>query len=274
MLFTAWLAATVLAQSTPAWTASVSVEPTRESLQYRFDNPSSFDTTALVPHFFEQTYDTSNVWIGGRLTYPLLGHAAETRVAATPSSTRSADDFDTFFQPDGNIVRSGTTGNATIRSLQVLERIAANRVRGVDVGVSLGYRRDTARYHDGIGIVRTTSPPTEVRRLVTTREFVTSQLFEAGVFGSRSSARFSGIVDVIAVGAGRLAVQLPDKYPGRTIVAVGRYSSATAEATYTRRVGPAVARLSLRAGASLPWRHSSAVRIRRLSLLLSLGTND
>ena len=69
---------------------------------------------------------------------------------------------------------------------EIAERITADRVRGLDVGVSLGYRRDTARYHDGIGIVTTTRPPTEERRSVTTREFVTSHLFEAGVFGAGS----------------------------------------------------------------------------------------
>lgn len=273
MALTALVAAMVIVQA-PAWTASFSIELARESLRYRFDNPSSFNTAELVPHSFEQTYDTRNVWVGGRLTYPLFGRAAETRVAVTPQATRHADDFDTFFQPDGNVIVAGTTGNASIRSWQIAERIAADRLRGLDVGVILGYRRDTARYHEGIGIVTTTRPPTSERRSVTTREFVTSQLFEAGVFGERSGSKFSGSVDVIAVGVGRLAVQLPDKYPGRTIVATGRYSSAIAEASYARRVGPAFARVGLRAGASLPWRRSSAMHLRRLSVFVAVGTRD
>lgn len=274
MPLTAWVAVMVLAQSSSTWTASFSVEPARESLRYRFDNPSSFDTVELVPHFFEQTYVTSNVWIGGRITYPLFGRVSETRGSATPTARRRADDFDTFFQPDGNVVRSGTTGNASIRSLQILERISVDRIGSIDVGVSLGYRRDTARYHEGLGILTTTRPPTDVRRLVTTREFVTSQLFEAGVFAAGDGSAFSGSVDVVAVGTGRLAIQLPDKYPGRTIVAVGSYSSAMVEGAYTRRAGPAVARIGARAGASLPWRQSSAMRLRRLSLFVTLGTDD
>ena len=213
------------------------------------------------------------MWIGGRITYPLFGLTAETRGSVTPSVTRRADDFDTFFQPDGNVVRSGTTGNASIRSWQLLERIVAGQVRGVEVGLSLGYRRDTARYHEGIGILTTTSPPAEVRRLVTTREFVTSQLFETGVFGASAAGAFSGSVDLIAVGVGRLAIQLPDKYPGVTIVAVGRYSAAMAEAAYSLRIGPAVALVGVRAGASVPWHQSSAVRLRRLSLFLTVGTD-
>ena len=271
MALTALVAAIVIAQAQPAWTVSFSIEPARESLRYRFDNPSSFNTVELVPHFFEQTYDTGNVWVGGRLTYPLFGHGAETRVAVTPQGTRHAEDFDTFFQPDGNVVVAGTTGNASIRSWLITERITADRLRGLDVGVTLGYRRDTARYHEGIGIVTTTRPPTEERRSVTTREFVTSHLFEAGVFGARSGSSFSGSVDVIAVGVGRLAVQLPDKYPGRTIVASGRYSSAMAEASYASRLGPALARVGVRAGASLPWRRSSAMHLRRFSVFLAIG---
>ena len=209
MPLTAWVAVMVLAQSSSTWTASFSVEPARESLRYRFDNPSSFDT---------------------------------------------------FFQPDGNVVRSGTTGNASIRSLQILERISADRIGSIDVGVSPGYRRDTARYHEGLSILTTTRPQTDVRRLVTTR--------------ARDGSAFSGSVDVVAVGTGRLAIQLPDKYPGRTIVAVGSYSSAMVEGAYTRRAGPAVAGVGARAGASLPWRHSSAMRLRRLSLFVTLGTDD
>ena len=273
MLLIACLGALVIAQAHPAWTASVFLEPARESLRYRFDNPSSFDTEPLVPHYFEQTYDTDNVWLGGRIAYPLFRRTAETRLAVTPQATRRADDFDTFFQPDGNVVVSGTTGNASLRSWQIMQRMTADRLRGADVGVTLTYRRDTARYHEGIGIVTTTRPPSETRRLVTTREFVTSHLFEAGAFGARSWASLSAAMDVVAVGVGRLAIELPDKYPGRTVVASGRYSSATVEGAYTRRIGPTVARAGIRARASVPWRRSSAMYLRGLSFFVMLGTD-
>src|SRR5262245_43655640 len=147
MVLTALVAAALLAQAPPGWSAGFTIEPARESLRYRFDNPSSFNTQELVPHFFEQTYDTRNLWIGGRFTYALWGHTPETRASVTPEATRSADDFDTFFQPDGNVVVAGTTGNASIRSWQVSQRLTAERVRGADVGVLFTYRRDTARYH-------------------------------------------------------------------------------------------------------------------------------
>ena len=271
-MLTALVTAAIIAQAQPGWGVAAIVEPARESLRYRFDNPSSFNTEELVPHFFEQTYDTRNVWIGVAVTYSLWGGASQTRASFTPGATRRADDFDTFFQPDGNVIVAGTTGNASIWSWQLGQRVSTGRLLGSSVGVALGYRRDTARYHEGIGIVRTSNPPTEERRTVTTREFVTSQLFEAGMFATRNWSSFSAGVEVVGVGVGRLAVQLPDKYPGQTIVASGRYSAATIEVAYAWTAGPSVVRAGLRTGASLPWQRSSAMYLRRLSLLLSIGT--
>lgn len=276
----AWVAAMLLAQATPSppsasssrWSASVTLERARESLRYRFDNPSSFDTAVLVPHFFEQTYDTRNGWLGLRLRYPGLARGAETRVAMTPHATRRADDFDTFFQPGGNVVVSGTTGNATIRSWRVEERVTLGHVRNVALGVALGYRHDSARYHDGIGIVTTTVPPTETRRLVTTREFVTSRMFESGLFLS-AGRKVVVTADVVPVAGARLRVDLPDKYPGRLIVFGARYSAAAAEVRYARRIGAARAGAGLRAQATWPWRRSAAVNRRSLGLFLSLGTD-
>ncbi len=36
------------------------VEAKRDHFLYHFDNPSSFDTPAPVPHLFEQRYDADN----------------------------------------------------------------------------------------------------------------------------------------------------------------------------------------------------------------------
>jgi hypothetical protein len=271
MLLSVCVGAVVIAQAQPAMTASIVIEPARESLRYRFDNPSSFDTEHLVPHFFEQTYDTDNLWLGATLTYPMFGRSGESRLALTPQSTRRADDFDTFFQPDGNIVVTGTTGNASLRSFQITQRISTNEMWGANVGVTFGYRRDSARYHEGIGILTTTQPPSETRRVVTTRESVTSQLFDAGVFGARSWGSLRASTELVAVGVGRLAVELPDKYPGRTIVASGRYSSAMIEGAYTRAIGPVRSNFGISARASFPWSDSSAMYLRSVSLFLTLG---
>lgn len=266
----AWVAAVVLAQQ-PSWSAALTLERARESLRYRFDNPSSFDTPALVPHFFEQTYDMDNGWLGLRLRHPLFGHEAEARISVTPQATRRANDFDTFFQPDGNVVVSGTTGNASIRSWRVEERITLGHVRDVALGVALGYRHDSARYHDGIGIVTTTVPSSETRRLVTTRELVTSRMFEGGLFVSAQSRAFAVTADVMPAAGARLRIDLPDKYPGRLIVFGARYSAAAAEVRYARRIGAARVGLGVRAQATWPWRHSAAVHRRSLGLFFELG---
>jgi hypothetical protein len=273
MVLTALVTAAVIAQAPHSWWLAATLEPARESLRYRFDNPSSFNTEQLVPHFFEQTYDTDNLWFEAAVGYTIGGRAAQTRLAMTPQLSGRADDFDTFFQPDGNVVVAGTTGNASIRSWRVSQRLTADHWRGVDVGVTFGYRRDTARYHEGIGIVTTTIPRTEERRTVATREFVTSQMFEAGISGMRTQSRFGARLDVVAVGVARLAVQLPDKYPDRTLVFSGRYSGAAAEGSCRFRAGRLALQAGAAGGASLPWRESSAMRLRRFSLFLAIGTS-
>jgi hypothetical protein len=267
----AWVAAAVLAQ-TP-WSVGATVEPARESLRYRFENPSSFDTAELVPHFFIQTYDTDHTWATLHVTHPLFGRRAETRLSLTPSATRRADDFDTFLQPDGNVIVSGTTGNASLRGWKIEERITTGRYRTLDVGLLFAYRRDTARYHEGTGIVTTTQPPTRSETIVTTREFVSSQLFDVGVSAAARGRVFTVGVDIVPAGVARLGVELPDKYPGRTIVGVARYSLLSGEISAGRTVGPVRARAGARVGRVFGWRNSASVRLQRASVFLELSTH-
>lgn len=269
MLAATLIAGSIVAQAA-SWSASATVTQTRESLRYRFENPSSINSTELVPHFFEQTYDTRNLWLGARVTHPLGGRKAEARVAVTPQATRRADDFDTFFQPDGNVIVSGTTGTASIRSWRAEERVVLGRLRGAEIGLAASYRQDSARYHDGTGIVTTSMPPTETRRLVTTREFVTSRMIESSVFAAADTGGLSLAAGVVPAGSGWLTVDLPDKYPGRLLRFVSRYSAASAQVRYARRVLGARLGLGLEAQATRPWRSSDAVRLRSLGLLLDL----
>jgi len=191
----------------------------------------------------------------------------------TPQATRRADDFDTFFQPGGNVVVSGTTGNASIRSWRIEERVSLGYVRGIEFGAALGYRYDSARYHKGIGIVTMTAPPSETRRLVTTREFVSSRMLEGAVFMSARRRAFAVTADVVPAAAARLQVDLPDKYPGRLLVFGARYSSAGAEVRYARRIGPARAGMGVRAHATWPWRHAAEVHRRSFGVFLEMGTD-
>jgi hypothetical protein len=259
----------LLAQAPGPWSISIGVEPRVESLKYHFDNPSSFDTSELVPHFFEQTYDTDHAWMSARIDHPLGRIRASLEGGITAAATRRADDFDTFFQPDGNIVVQGTTGNASSRSWRVSERIEMGRRRSLRAGVGYTYRRDRARFHDGDGITTTTIPPSIVHRQVTTRETTVSQLHAISWYGEmarRLGTRDSieAVVDAAPAALARLTVDLPDKYPGQLLKFSARIAMVNGRATYRHEWN----RWSLTAGAgagrTVSWRRNARLDTRAL----------
>lgn len=226
----------LLAQMAPP-SFSAGVEASRESLRYRFDNPSRFDTPENVPHFFEQTYDTDAPWIAARVTARFFSMRARSEAAFTPSRTSRADDFDTFFQPDGNVIVTGTTGHASLVSWCVSEQLEAGRWRRARFGIGYAYRRDRARFHDGEGITTTSRPATVTRRLVTTRETTVSNLHAISWFGETSTrlgihATLESSVQVSPVSLARLTVDLPDKYPGRTLAFDAKVAVVQAQTIY------------------------------------------
>lgn len=95
----------------PAGWISVASEVTRDRFHYTFENPSSFDTAELVPHEFTQTYWADNVWLIVRARFNADNHLFETEFAATAQRSTRGDDYDTFFQPWGDVAISWTTGN-------------------------------------------------------------------------------------------------------------------------------------------------------------------
>lgn len=272
-MFAAVLAA-LLAQE-PSGAVALMIEPRRETLQYWFENPSSFNTPEPVPHHFEQTYATSNWWMGLRATYLLCGRPASTTVAVTPQVTAQADDFDTFFQPDGNIVVSGTTGNASLRAWQVSQR---RMLGGGDVfayGIQYSYRRDSARYHDGIRITTMTAPLSEVREVVTTREFVTSHVHDLGWFARwrpRLSRGLSVSASLSPAVLGRLAVELPDKYPGRRLRFNASAAAVSGDLAYTRRLGPLDVGGAVRVSRIFRLREAAQLKMASVSLVIHAGT--
>lgn len=260
--------------SQPRWSVAPSASLSRERFTFHIENPSRFDTPDNVPHFFEQTYDADNVWIGARMIHPLGRARGALEIALTPQRTRRADDFDTFFQPDGNIVVTGTTGGASVRSWRLSERLPVARRKTMTVDVEYAYRRHRARFHDGDGITTTTSPPSTSHRLVTTRETVVSELHEMNVLaeasGSRRRHRWDVMFGGAPVGLARLAVDLPDKYPGRTLVYYVNLSSLQAGIGYTRRFPAIDARVGFDAARTFSWRHSSSLTSRTLMLSLDI----
>src|SRR5262249_25205696 len=104
-----------------AQTVSLGAGAERDRFTYHFDNPSSFDSAPLVPHFFEQRYVADNVWFVSTLRYR-AGVPWETAGGITPERGGRGDDFDTFFDPDGTVIVSGTTGGISIRSWRASQR--------------------------------------------------------------------------------------------------------------------------------------------------------
>jgi hypothetical protein len=270
----------LIAQATPVppapgpWSVAVLSELSRESWKFHFVNPSNYDTVELVPHFFEQTYDTANVWLGAQLTHPVGDDRGQLAFALTPQRTRRADDFDTFFQPDGNIVVTGTTGGASLRSWRISERLPLGRWRGAAVAFEYSYRRHRARYHDGDGITTTTQPPSVTHRLVTTRETTIFELHELkwSFAWTRPMRRgqFDAAIDVTPVGLGRLTVDLPDKYPGRLLRFRARLSGVDGRVSYMLSQPRVAWRFGIRAGKTFSWTSEEQLDARGVSVTLDI----
>ena len=170
---------------------AIGVEARRDRFTYHFDNPSSFDTPFLVPHFFEQRYVADNVWLTGSASY-IAGIRWETSAGITPQRTATADDYDTFLNPDGTVFVSGTTGGISIRSLQVSQRGEVAR-RGPAALVS-GYRLRLDRSDFHLGHKTVTRNGVVIEAVDVTARATSSQLHEF-LFGSRrpSPARSLGV---------------------------------------------------------------------------------
>jgi hypothetical protein len=124
------------------------VEAQRDRFQYHFDNPSSFDTPAPVPHFFEQRYVADNIWAVVTIRYTARLRW-ETSLGATPQRTATADDYDTFFDPDGTVWVSGTTGGVAVRSFRISQTAEVARARGVRFVAGYRLRVDLADFQVG-----------------------------------------------------------------------------------------------------------------------------
>lgn len=235
-------AAPVASPATPALTISLSVERRVEHYDYRFDHPSTFDTVALVPHFFEQHYDAGNTWLLVSASYRFLGAPASTEVGFTPRVTTFGSDIDTFFQPSGDVVTSGSRGDVRLRSFSVDQRFGLARWRDWTFGVALGYRRSRADFPPDDRIITHSIPPSETREFTTDRETTVSRVIASGLTARarwRTGARWQVTLDadVLPITRSRLVISLPDKYPGQDIVGDALAFGAKARVTVERRSG-------------------------------------
>jgi hypothetical protein len=197
-----------------AW--SVDIEARRDRFDYRFENPSSFDTAELVPHFFEQRYDADNLWLTGRVRYRLGGRPLETEGGFTAETTGLASDYDTFFQPDGNVVVYGTTADTDLMSWRVAQYVGLGSWNGVQARVGYSYRRDRSDYHASYTTTTQTKPPSSSSFWNTDRETTISEVHEIrfGVERAFEGPRWLARVtaDTAPTTLARLTTILPDKY--------------------------------------------------------------
>src|SRR5262245_18889691 len=263
-----WLTLAILALTASAEAqVSLGAGIQRDRFTYRFANDSAYDTSTLVPHFFEQTYNADNAWLIGSARYR-AGVDWETAGGVTPRRTGTGDDYDTFFDPDGSVIVSGTTGGITIWSWRVEQRASIRAGKAISVISGYRLRVDHADWQLGHA--------TTVRngRLIDAhdtadREYTRSQMHEI-LMGVRMETapdhrwRSQANVDVAPILAGRLLVQLPDKYPGRDLDFVAKGGDVTGTFSLSRRTHSLTFAICLQA--SRTWSYNADAELRRSTL--------
>jgi hypothetical protein len=198
------------------------VETTRDRFHYRFENPSSFGTAELVPHEFTQTYWADNRWLVVRARFGPSQHLFEGEFAVTPSRTTRGDDYDTFFQPTGDIAVTGTTGDVAMRSWRARQTIGLGRGAGLDWNIGYEFRHDRSVFGPGLKTITHTQPASLESSIISTRETTVSAVYGLviGLDKRWNAGNWSGALGIEASPAARarLTTLLPDKYPGQAIV--------------------------------------------------------
>ena len=200
----------------------VRLEQRSETFDYHFDNPSNFEPGPLVPHSIDQRYEADNTWLFFSASYMFLNAGAFTEIGLTPRITTPGSDIDTFYQPSGDVITSGTRGNVRLRSFSLQQRFDLASWRRLTFGVALAYRRSSMDYLPSDRIVTHSQPPSETREPVAGRETTWSHVVQSGFTAKMaivSRARWELDVDCQAfpISRARLNISLPDKYPGEII---------------------------------------------------------
>jgi len=250
----------------------IGLDVRRDRLHYRFTNPSTFDTPAPVPHAFDQRYVADNVWATVTLRYT-AGVRWETRVGATPQRTATGEDYDTFFDPGGVVIVAGTTGGVSARAWRFSQRAEVGRRR---FRLVAGYRLQIDHFAFQLGHKTVTRNGTTLQAFdVTSPETTSSQLHEvfAGLEASRTLGggwRASLEGDVSPASVGRLAIQLPEKYPGQTLVYGAKAFGASTRVTLARG-GRWPVEVSVDAGRLWSYGSSNVVSRDQLGVSVSAG---
>lgn len=250
---------------------SVEVSVAHERADYHFDGPSSYDTVELVPHFFEQHYVLDNVWLEAMVRH----RAGVTRVGATPVRQLPATDYDTFNNPGGVVWVSGTTGDARVHSVRLDHAIDLGRTGAVSWSGGYQLQIDRASFLAG--------HRTDVRngvlvseQTVTTAEYTSAQrhnVFFSGLvahdLGRRWQARLTATAAPASIA--RLAIELPSKYPGQTLVYTAAGLAALARVELTPRVSRLPVSVHLEGGRAWSYRSTARASQRRLAVGVTVG---
>jgi hypothetical protein len=197
--------------------AEVGVEIRRDRYDCRFENPSKMGTVELVPHFFEQRHVADNAWLVGRVRFGAAGLLWETEVGLTASAGGQASDYDTFYQPGGNVTVHGTSAGTATRSWQATQHIGLGSWRGTHLRVGYSYRRDRAVFHPSESTTRQTMPPSITSAWSADRETTVAEMHQVRFGAERGLVvarrwRARAMVDVAPTTLARLSTLLPDKY--------------------------------------------------------------
>ncbi len=194
----------------------------RDHLRYTFENPSNIDTDFPVPHSFTQAYVANNHWLVLAARYLVGGDAMESEFAITPERQTPGSDLDTFYDPNHDVVVSGTAGDVLLRSLR-FAHWSEGRVWGLPWRVGYAYRRDRSQFLPADRTVTHSNPPSEARSPTYGRETTISQAHEIRIEVSRPTSRAMAWrvvprVELSPLILAQLTTILPDKYPGQHIV--------------------------------------------------------
>jgi hypothetical protein len=247
----------------------VRLERRGEWFRFHVDNPSNFESGPLVPHFFEQRYDADNTWVLVKAQYRLAGSAAATEVGFAPAITTAASDIDTFFQPSGDVITSGTRGAVRLQRLSIQQWFEMAAWRAWRLGISAAYRRSEMDFLPSDRIVTRSRPPSETREPVGGDETTWSHVVASGVTASAPLTLAPGwrlLVDLEAMPLtrARLTISLPLKYPGEIIRQDTFSFGARGRAAVERRAGRFGVGAAVTIGGAWGYRASANYRERLL----------
>ena len=201
---------------------AIRLERRNERFDYRVDNPSNFEPGPLVPHFFEQRYEADNLWILAKARYRLAGSRSSTEVGFAPAVTTAGSDVDTFLQPSGEVITSGTRGQVKLQRFSIQQWFEMATWGPVRVGLTAAYRRSEMDFLPSDRIITRSAPPREMREPVGGDETTWSHVFATGIAASAPVAlgshwRLAIDGEAMPVTRARLNISLPLKYPNEII---------------------------------------------------------